>query len=174
MHCLVIGRTLSGKTTFTEKKTKSINRLHGRKIIVLDPMLDKRWGEGIAPSDIFVTSNKQKFLQMVWNSKNCVVVVDEAGKMIGKYDDVMDELATTGRHFGHKCFFITQRAKQISTTIRTQCSEIAIFKQSKDDTKDLANEFVEPMINEAHTLAKGEFIYVRDGQAPEKLNVFEL
>lgn len=111
---------------------------------------------------------------MVWNNENCVVVVDEAGEMIGKYNDVMNRLATRGRHFGHKCFFITQRAKQVSTTIRTQCSEIAIFKQSRDDTKDLANEFVEPMINDAHTLNNGEFIYVRHNQPTLKLNVFEL
>lgn len=169
-----MGRTLSGKTTFVEKKSKSIYRLHNRKLIVLDPLLDPRWSNGINPGDIFITNNQAKFLHAVWNSKNCIVVVDEAGESIGKYNEVMNRLATRGRHYGHKCFFITQRAKQISTTIRTQCSEIAIFKQSKDDTKDLANEFVEPMINEAHTLENGQFIYVRNGLKPVKLNAFNL
>jgi len=94
--------------------------------------------------------------------------------MIGKYDTIMEELATRGRHWGHKCFFISQRSKQLSTTLRAQCSELAIFKQSLRDTKDLADEYVEPMINEAHTLNKGEFIYVRDEFPPIKLNVFNL
>jgi len=94
--------------------------------------------------------------------------------MIGKYNSVMDELATRGRHWGHKCHFITQRSKQLSTTIRSQCSDIAIFKQSLADTKDLSNEFVEPMINEAHTLEKGEFILARDGHKSVKLNAFNL
>lgn len=94
--------------------------------------------------------------------------------MIGKYNTIMDELATTGRHFGHKCYFITQRVKQISTTVRAQCSELVIFKQAQVDTKDLAAEFVEEKINEAHLLEKGEFLYVRDSQPTLKLNVFEL
>lgn len=86
----------------------------------------------------------------------------------------MDELATRGRHWGHKVFFICQRAKQISTTVRTQCSEIVIFKNSRNDTQDLADEFVEPMILEADKLDNGEFIYVRHNQKPLKLNVFAL
>lgn len=94
--------------------------------------------------------------------------------MIGKYNTVMEELATMGRHWGHKCYFITQRVKQLSNTLRSQCSEVVIFKQSLNDTKDLANEFVEPMINDAHMLNNGEFIYVRHGQNPMKLNVFAL
>lgn len=157
-----------------EKKTKAIRRKFGRNIIVLDPLLDPRWRDSPSDQQTFITSNPEEFLRVVWSNENCIVVVDEAGEMIGKYSDVMNRLATRGRHFGHKCFFITQRAKQISTTIRSQCSEVAIFKQSLDDTKDLANEFVEPMINTAHSLEKGEFIYVRDGQKTLKLNVFKL
>jgi len=94
--------------------------------------------------------------------------------MIGKYSDEMNDLATMGRHWGHKCYFITQRSKQLSTNLRSQCSEIVIFKQSLNDTKDLADEFVQPMINEAHSLDNGEFIYVRHNEKPLKLNVFQL
>lgn len=122
----------------------------------------------------FITDDQDEFLEAVWQSRNCAVFVDEAGSAIGKYNRVMEELATKGRHWGHKCYFICQRAKQISTTIRAQCSDLAIFKQSYDDTKDLANEFVEPMINQAHTLGKGEFILVRDGLPAQKLNAFDL
>lgn len=94
--------------------------------------------------------------------------------MIGKFNAVMEDCATMGRHWGHKVYFITQRVKQISPNIRTQCSELVIFKQSLNDTKDLADEFVEPMINDAHTLGQGEFIHVRHNEPPMKLNVFSL
>jgi DNA helicase HerA-like ATPase len=167
MHTLIIGRTLSGKTTWAKKKAASLKKL-GYKIIVLDPFLDPAWNAD------FITSDKDKFLSTVWNSRQCAVFVDEAGDMVGKYDTVMNELATRGRHWGHKCYFITQRAKQLSTTVRAQCSELVIFKQSQNDTKDLANEFVDNTINEAHTLSKGQFIYVRDGHETIKLNVFDL
>ena len=86
----------------------------------------------------------------------------------------MDKIATRGRHWGHKNYFICQRAKMISTNIRTQCSELVIFKTSLNDTKDLSDEFVEPLINEAHTLEEGEFIYVRKGAKPSKHNIFEI
>lgn len=84
----------------------------------------------------------------------------------------MNEIATRGRHFGHKAFFICQRAKMVSTTIRTQCSDLVVFKQAYADVKDLANEFVEPIILDADKLEDGEFIYIRKGYKPIKSNVF--
>ena len=122
----------------------------------------------------FQTENQDEFLEAVWGNRSCAVFIDEAGDEIGKYNKTMEKLATRGRQWGHKCYFISQRVKQLSTTIRTQCSELVIFKQSLTDTKDLADEFVEPMINQAHTLEKGEFILVRDNLPPLKLNVFDL
>ena len=113
-------------------------------------------------------------MNAVWGSRNCAIFVDEGGQTIGKYDTIMEQLATRGRHWGHKCFFITQRSKQLSPTLRAQCSELVIFKQSLADTKDLANEYVEPAINEAYKLSKGEFLYIRDEQPTIKLNVFDL
>ena len=139
------------------------------KTIVLDPFLDPEWQAD------FITSDQDEFLNVVWNvGRQCAIFVDESGDAIGKYNNVMNELATRGRHWGHICHFICQRPKQLSTTIRTQCSNLAIFKQSLADTKDLANEFVDNEINNAHTLEKGEFIYVRDGYKTVKLNAFNL
>ena len=135
---------------------------------MLDPLLDPGWNAD------FITGNQEKFLDAVWNNQDCAIFIDEGGETIGRYNKVMDRVATKGRHWGHKCYFITQRPKQISTNIRAQCSELVIFKQSLNDTRDLADEFVETMINEAHTLADGEFIYVQKGVAARKLNVFSL
>lgn len=167
MHCLVVGRTLSGKTTFAKKKAASL-KARGIPIIVLDPLLDPEWRAD------FITSDPAKFLDILWQSRGCAVFIDEAGDAVGKFNEPMNKCATRGRHWGHKCFFITQRVKQISTTIRTQCSELVVFKQSYNDTKDLADEFVEPLIKEAHRLDHGEFYYVRHGQPTLKLNVFNL
>lgn len=158
---------MSGKTTFGLKKAASLKK-QGRRIIVLDPFLDTRWNAD------FITNNQDEFLEAVWNNRGCAIFIDEGGQTVGKYNEVMNELATRGRHWGHKVYFICQRAKMISTTVRTQCSELVIFKNSKNDTKDLADEFVEPMILEADSLQKGEFILVRDNEKPIKLNVFQI
>lgn len=159
---------MSGKTTWAIKKAQAIKKQSGRHIIVFDPFLSPEWEAD------FITNDQTEFLEAVWKNKNCSVFVDESGSTVGKHNDLMNELATRGRHWGHKIFFICQRAKQISTTVRTQCSEIVIFKQALADTDDLAKEFVEPLINEAHKLEKGDFIYIRDGHEPVKANVFAL
>lgn len=158
---------MSGKTTFAMKKANSLQK-RGIRTIVLDPFLDTRWNAD------FITNDKTEFLEAVWSNRSCAVFVDEAGQEVGKYSEVMNELATRGRHWGHKIYFICQRPKMISTTVRTQCSELVIFKNSRNDTKDLADEFVEPMILEADKLQKGEFILVRDNEKPIKLNVFSI
>jgi len=159
---------MSGKTTLAMKMSKALQRKNV-KTIVLDPFLDPEWYAD------FITSDQDEFLNVVWDvGRQCAIFVDESGDAIGKYNNVMNELATRGRHWGHICHFICQRPKQLSTTIRTQCSNLAIFKQSLADTKDLANEFVDNEINNAHTLEKGEFIYVRDGHKTVKLNAFNL
>lgn len=159
---------MSGKTTWALKKAASLKKLQNKNIIVFDPFLDPRWNAD------FIENDQEIFLKAVWGNRNCAIFVDEGGSSVGKYNKLMEELATRGRHWGHKVYFICQRAKQISNTIRTQCSELVIFKNSRNDTKDLADEFVEPMILEADSLQKGEFIYIRDNEKPLKLNVFSL
>lgn len=79
--------------------------------------------------------------------------------MIGRYGGAMNKLATRSAHLGHRCFFIAQRAKQIDNTTRANCQNLIIFKQSLTDTKDLANEYVDDLINEAHKLETFEYIY---------------
>lgn len=100
--------------------------------------------------------------------------MDESGDMIGRYNDAINQVATLSRNFGHKAYFIMQRTKQISVTIRAQCTELVIFRSSLRDTKDLADEFVRDEINKAHTLKTGEFIYVRKDHKPLFLDVFKI
>lgn len=158
---------MSGKTTFAKKKAQSLRQLNNRPIIVLDPILDPDWNAD------FITDDQEEFLKAYWANRDCAAFFDEGGE-IGRYNKAMDKTATKGRHWGHKNYYICQRAKMISTNIRSQCSELVIFKSSLDDTKDIANEFVEPIINEAHELGEGEFIYVRRGKSASRHNVFEL
>lgn len=101
-----------------------------------------------------------------------MVIIDESGDMIGRYGGEMNQLATRARHNGHDCFFITQRAKQLDTTIRANCHNLICFKQSLNDTKELANEFVDDFINQAHTLRKGQYIYKIDDEPAKIAKVF--
>lgn len=158
---------MSGKTTWAKKKAASL-KVQGRAIIVLDPLLDPEWNAD------FITDDQEAFLKVVWSNRNCAVFVDEAGSMVGKYNKTMDELATRGRHWGHKIYFICQRGKMISTTVRTQCSEYVVFKQSTVDVEDLSREAVEPILLEAETLEIGECLHVRHNKPPLRYSVFDM
>jgi hypothetical protein len=119
---------------------------------VLDP--DKRSGW---QAD-FLTDDPAEYLEVVKVNQGCALFIDESGQMIGRYAREMAWLATNSRKWGHKAHFITQRATQLDTTVRNQCTTIFLFKQSLNDTKILANEFVSDDLEAAHTLSQGEYL----------------
>ena len=170
-HCLIVGMTGAGKTTWARKKAHSLQRA-GRTCIILDPFKRSTWVA--VPEHAYVTDDEELFLKAIWENRECAIFIDESGDMVGKYNDLINSVATKSRNFGHKCYFIMQRQKQISTTIRTQCSEIVVFKSSRNDTKDLADEFVADGLNQACELEMGEFLHTSKGGKPVKYNVFKL
>jgi hypothetical protein len=127
-------------------KANSIN------VLVLDP--DKRSGWGAD----FLTADPAEFLDVVKLNKTCALFIDESGQMIGRYSREMAWLATNSRKWGHRAHFITQRATQLDPTIRNQCTGLFLFKQSLNDAKILANEFVCPKLIEACELSQGEYL----------------
>ena len=151
MHVLILGITQTGKTTLAfrlAQKYKAANV----NVLVLDP--DKRSGWNAD----FLTDNPAEYLEVVKVNQSCALFIDESGEMIGRYAKEMAWLATNSRKWGHKAHFITQRATQLDPTIRNQCTTIFLFKQSLNDTKDLANEFCSEELEMAHTLAAGEYL----------------
>jgi len=156
--------TESGKTTLA---TNLSHEYQGRgiKTIILDPLLDQRWGAD------FVTMDKHQFLAIVKHpeTRSCAIFVDESGEMVGQYQDEMFWLATRGRHYGHACHFITQRANQISPTVRDQCSYLFVFNCSLKDSKELSDGWNRDEIKNAYQLEKGEYLSVpRWGQIERK------
>lgn len=163
-HTLIIGTTESGKTTlakhFCAERTKG-----GRNTLVLDPMFDQ-W------QATRVFHDKDEFLQTAWLSESCDLFIDEAGDAIGQYDKLMTKLATRGRHWGHNCYFITQRANMLALTVRTQCKILCCFAIDPDDAKVLAQNWNQKAILDAPNLAQGEFLYIRRFHPIRKMKVF--
>lgn len=146
--------TESGKTTLAKQLAQSH---HSNKIgvVVLDPMSDPEWQADYKSAD------PDEFLRVVWDSERCHIFVDEAGDAIGRYDATMQQLATKGRHWGHSCYFITQRASQIAFTIRAQCRHAFVFTSAKEDCKTLAAEFNKPELLTANELPQGHFLHAQ-------------
>jgi hypothetical protein len=152
-HGLILGMTESGKTTLAKQMAREI-RARTIPVIVLDPMGDPGW------ECDFRTSDPKRFLDVFWQSRRCVAFIDEAGESVGRFDDLMVRTATKGRHWGHSCFYISQRGAQLSRTVRDQCSHLYLFTTALNDCKIHADEWNKPIIREkGPTLARGEFMH---------------
>jgi hypothetical protein len=155
-HSLIVGMSESGKTTLGKQIAAELNK-SGKKVIVLDPMNDPGWKCN------YRTSDPDAFLAVFWNTENtgCYAFIDEAGDVVGKYDELMRQTATKGRHWGHSCTYLTQRGALLSFTVRAQCRHLFLFNTPIDDCKQLAKDFNEPRLIEAAQFKQGEYFHVR-------------
>ena len=149
-HSLILGMTESGKTTLGKHLSREFSK-QGIPVLVLDPMNDPEWHAD------FRTTDQDAFLEVFWANQSCQCFIDESAQMVGRYDDLMQETATRGRHFGHSVFYLSQRGAQISTTVRAQTRHLFLFTSAKDDCKILANEFNQPELLKANNLPQGHF-----------------
>ena len=167
MHTLILGMTESGKTTTAKVLIKKFKN-QGVKSLVLDPLKDPGFNAD------YQTDNPDEFLRVVFSSRSCHVYVDESGDAIGHYNPTMQKLATKGRHYGHSCFFITQKATQIPPIIRDQCSQVFLFGSGLQSCKAIAEEFNSKEFLRCTELRQGEFIHkTRFGKA-SKGNIFHI
>jgi DNA helicase HerA-like ATPase len=151
-HTIILGITETGKTTLA-RKIAGRYKAQGIPVLVLDPYGSRKWNAN------YLSEYPKTFCQVVRNSRSCALFVDECGHWVDQgFEADLKWLATNSRHFGHNCHFISQRATQISPTIRAQCSNIFLFRQSFTDTRDLARDFASDDLMQAHTLLKGEYL----------------
>lgn len=154
MHGLIVGVSNTGKSTLAFELARAHQR-RSEPVLVLDPNNDPRW-----PAD-YKTTDPERFLAVAKRSQRCALFVDEAGKAIGRgaKAQAMAWLTTTARHWGHRTFLIAQRAQQVEPTLRDQCSEAFVFRQSLRDAKLLADQFADETLLQAATLPQGTFIH---------------
>lgn len=145
--------TESGKTTLARNKLAPRYRAKGIPVLVLDPYISSSWHAD------FITDNPDEFLRVAKESKSCALFADECGHYMDLgYSDVLRWLATNSRHFGHNSHFISQRAQHLKPTIRDQCTNIFLFKQSFDDARELCKNFAADELINAPNLKKGEYL----------------
>ncbi len=165
-HSLIVGVTMAGKTTLVKRLAGHFSNA-GTPVIVLTAFKHDPW-----PAD-FVTDDPDEFMRVVFNHTRCLVIVDEAGEYAGQYDKTMMTLATRGRHNGHLCMFIAQRANMINRNIRVNCRNLFLFRSSKQDCELLANDFVADGLEGGSKLNDGECLAFLGNGDPVKINVFD-
>lgn len=138
------------------------------RILVLDSINDPGFKVDYSTKQPFT------FLKKVFDEKNALVVVDEAGEAIGRYNGPMNKIATQGRHLGHICIFITQRYTQLDPIVREQCGGIVLFNCSKSVAKYWAEEFNDDSLLQASDLKRGEFLFKQRLEPIMKIDAFSL
>ena len=151
MHTLVVGTSGSGKTTFARKL--AISALgKGRRVLVYDVMLTD-WPEGCEVFD-----DEHDFSQAAHRSRNALLIVDEAGEVIGRSNYELFWLATRSRHLGASAVFITHRPSQLAPVIRDNCQVLILFASPSSTGKMLAEEFNMPALENCTMLRVGQYI----------------
>ena len=159
MHTLILGLTNTGKTTQAQKLATELQKTSN--VLVLDPFKSSKW------SCDFITSDPDLFYKVVFSNRSCHCFIDESEKTLA-FDKQYNDFATFSRKFGHRFYFIGQRAQQMLKTIRTQCSSIFLFKQHNDDAKLLSRDFCDDALLESHTLKRGEYIFKANIDSPSR------
>ncbi len=120
---------------------------------MLDPYRSSKWNA------TYITTDPHAFCQVVKRSRSCALFVDECGQWVENgFEAQLKWLATNSRHYGHNCHFITQRAAQVSPTIRDQCRNTFVFFQSFQDCKLIARDKGADEFLEGARLNEGEYL----------------
>lgn len=144
--------TESGKTTLAKEIAKEYKK-QNKPVLVLDPWVSSSWKAE------YITDDPVKLNGVIRRSTKCAVFIDECGYWLKEYRKYLYEWATTSRHYGHNTHFIAQTVPQVPPTVRVQCSNLFLFCQGKQYSKDLAAEYGADELMEAHKLKKGEYLY---------------
>lgn len=153
-HNLIVGMTGSGKTTLLKKEIIPRFKTAGIKSAVLDPI-----GDPSFKAD-YQTKSSSEFLKFAYREKGYILIVDESGQAIGKYNAAMHSLATTVRHKGNFSFFAVHSVTGLPPIVRGQCANIFLFSCSRGNFKIIADEWDQPTLLDLPKLDAGEFYFV--------------
>ena len=163
-HVLVVGQTLSGKTTLAKLLVADWLK-QGIPCIVFDPRLTA-WGE---PGDerVLVVRDVAAFLAAVEGSVSCGVVWDESGGHFDRTDQQHLWVALESRHLGHRAVLITTYYKLLPPAVREQITTLYLFKAGVRTCKQVAEEWASPALELANKLPVGTCYKVTAPGGPE-------
>lgn len=160
LHSAIYGIGGSGKSTLGHTLARQC-LANDWGVIVLDPNNDAGWpNEGPTVRKVRTLA---ALVELAKRSQRCALFIDEGGEAIGRGKQAHDSqwITTRSRHWGHRTYILAQRAVMVELSIRNQCGEAFVFRQSPGDAKLLAEQYADDLLLRAPTLERGTFIHVR-------------
>lgn len=156
--------TGSGKTHCAKATARQMRAL-GRGTLVLHKPREP-W-----PADCvsWQTDDPKKFLRMFWASRGCGCFMELADADVSKWDERFHLCFTQGRHEGHRCFYLSQRAAQVHPNIRENCESLCLFAVPRAAARLWADEFNEEILIGATTLPPHTFYFKASRWEPARL-----
>lgn len=173
MHALIVGQTMSGKSTLARRFLAREYLRRGWGCIVHDVHLDD-WGQDEAPDRVRVFADDRAFLAAVWASQRCAIFVDEASELCDarRANRGFISIATRGRHRGHVAHFIAQNLTAIHYQVRSQCSRVMAFRLTPAESAKIVRETGYEELSNLHELPAGTFWSVLPMQRPQLSRIF--
>lgn len=139
-HGAYLGMTTSGKTFAAQQEALDFH-WQGIGLLILHKPRE-RWPLPAGPK-IWQTDNPDDYLRMFWASRGCACFMELADADVEAADTRFHRCFTQGRHEGHRCYFLSQRAAQVHPNIRENCVSLHLFAVSSRAAKLWAEEFAD-------------------------------
>jgi len=140
-HRAIIGQTGSGKT-FLAQRTGAVYVAAGIGVLALHKPLEVWPGASVS----WQTDDPEKFLWKYDRSRGCACFMELADTLVNKWDARFHRCFTQGRHLGHRCFYLSQRAALVHPNIRDNCESLCLFAVPADAAKLWVNDFNDPAL----------------------------
>ena len=160
----IFGPKLSGKTTLAKALSREYFLKCKLRTLVLDPNNDD-WGK-----QSLVFTDEEKFWPVVWQSQNCLVIVDEAAATIRRDRDLIP-VFTRLRHLHHKLIVIGHSGMDLLPVMRQQFDELFLFRQPESAAKVWAETMTQKGLLQSGELQQFEFLHTKLYGTPRKLRL---
>lgn len=168
-HGAIIGMTTSGKTTLAMQFARDFRKLDIPTLVLHKPR--EAWSEECAS---WQTSDPEKFLAKFASCQGHACFMELADGSVDKYDSRFHKCFTEGRHDGHRCYYLSQRAATVHPAIRENCIQLCLFTVTSSAAKIWAEEFNDLGLMQAVDLPPYVFLHKENRYSPlvkRKLNL---
>lgn len=161
--------TTSGKTTLGKQFCESFYRRSIPTLVLHKPR--EPWPVNFAS---WQTEDPDEFLYKFVRVQSHACFMELADGLVDKYDSRFHACFTQGRHDGHRCFYLSQRAATVHPAIRENCESLYLFTVDWDAAKIWATTFVDKKLLDAPNLKPHEFLHKPNRYTPAVLRTLEI